>query len=292
MVDSRVVKAVRKLAREHKTPDVVVEALLAKMLPAIRLVPQAADDLPLGASRIGGCPDLPARMIWPRLSEAAGEDASAWEPDINSRLQFVLQVNLAETAPFDVADVLPKTGLLSFFFYWDRGEWDSEEAFIVHTKNVDRLTRKKWPRDLPEGQRYRPLRLVPQLEWTMPSIADAGLGPDIFNPDRPLSFAHYDFWEAAEEWVAQVQGLQPANSGDGVAHRLLGHPKLIQTPGLADGTRLLLQADSDPPRHRCPDFPRTGMMWGDCGRLYYLVSDEELQDRRLAEKPYVLVQMC
>jgi hypothetical protein len=79
---------------------------------------------------------------------------------------------------------------------------------------------------------------------------------------------------------------------DAVVHRLLGHPKLIQSPGLADGTRLLLQADSDASRVGRGKHPETGMMWGDSGRLYYLIGEEQLKAHRLTEKPWVTMEMC
>ena len=30
------------------------------------------------------------------------------------------------------------------------------------------------------------------------------------------------------------------------------------------------------------------MMWGDCGRIFYLTSDADLKKKRLANKPWVL----
>src|SRR5262249_30764927 len=155
-------------------------------------------------------------------------------------------------------------------FYWEPGEWDSDDAFIVYSKSVGRLRRLTVPDDLPADQRYRPLELKPCVEWTVPSIEDAGLPPDVLDPERPLytqGFQHYGFFEDVENLVAQAQGFDDNKKGSGVVHRLLGHPQLIQSPGLADGTKLLLQVDSD----GRGKVPKTGMMWGDSGRLYYLI---------------------
>jgi uncharacterized protein YwqG len=291
MIDKRVLDAIDHAAKNNGTPDAVVKAVVAKLLPSIRLVPYAVkDELPLGASRIGGCPDLPKGMSWPRRSDAAGEDPKDWE-GFNNPLQFILQVDLAEVAPFDVVKALPKKGLLSFFFYWQPGEWDSDEAFIVFTKAVGGLRRLTAPDDLPADQRYRPLQLKPFVEWTAPSIEDAGLPPEVLDPDQPLytqNFQHYGFFEGVEDLMAKAQGFEDNKKASGVVHRLLGHPQLIQSPGLADGTKLLLQVDSDG-RGKAP---ATGMMWGDSGRLYYLISDNELKSPRLAATPWVLVEMC
>jgi hypothetical protein len=55
------------------------------------------DDGGSGRSKIGGDPDLPAKLAWP-----------------GNRL-FVAQVDLAEVAPFDVSKWLPTSGMLYYF---------------------------------------------------------------------------------------------------------------------------------------------------------------------------------
>jgi uncharacterized protein YwqG len=282
MIDKRVSQVIWSVAREHDTPDEVVERVLAKVLPSIRLIPEPlTEEPPLGSCRIGGCPDLPKKLKWPRRSDAAGEDPEEWDP--NDPFRFILQVNLAEVAPFDVAGVLPKSGLLSFFYYAIPDEFPGDVAYIIHTepKNLRRL---RWPGDLPDKRRYQPLALKPCLEWTVPSIEDSGFDADEVDVDFP----HFDFFRAVGDRVAEVQGLTSPHDGSAIVHRLLGHPQLIHSPGLADGTKLLLQVDSDAPEFRGPGLPRTGMMWGDCGRIYYLTSDDELKAHQLAEKPWVL----
>jgi hypothetical protein len=185
--------------------------------------------------------------------------------------------------PFDVANVLPKSGLLSFFYFNDPDDWPGDVAFILQSKTAN-LRRLGWPDDLPANRRYRPLALTPCLEWTVPSIQDSGFTSE----EVHSGFSHFDFFEDVVNLVAGAQGFSNPNEGAAVAHRLLGHPQLIHSPGLADGTRLLLQVDSDPPEFGGPDLPRTGMTWGDCGRIFYLISDDELESHRLAEKPWVL----
>jgi len=272
MIDKRALDAVHFAARQNGTPAAVVKAVLAKMLPSIRLEPQAATEaeLPPGGCRVGGCPDLPRGMKWPRHTDG-------------SPYRFILQVDLAEVAPFDVAEVLPKAGLLSFFYFCDPDEWPGDYAFVVHTE-AKGLRRLSWPRDLPENRRYRSLALRPSVEWTVATFEDTGFTSEEVAADFP----HFDFFEELEAQVGMAQGMTPARGTHRAVHRLLGHPQLIHSPGLADGTRLLLQVASDPPSFRGPDLPRTGMTWGDCGRLFYLISDDELTSHRLAEKPWVL----
>jgi uncharacterized protein YwqG len=283
MIDKRVIEAVRSAARNHDTPDEVAQMVIDRLLPSIRLEVQPVDATPpLGTSRIGGCPDLPNGVKWPRRADAAGDEPEDWG-DGNNPFRFVMQVNLAEVAPFDVGNVLPKAGLLSYFYFNDPDQWPGDIAHVIQseTKNLRRL---RWPRDLPKNRRYRPLLLKPRLEWTVPSIEDAGFESEAVDSDFP----YFDFFEAVVEKVSEAQGISNPRDGSEVVHRLLGHPQLIQSPGLADGTRLLLQVDSDPPGFRGADLPRTGMTWGDCGRIFYLIGDNELKSQRLAEKPWVL----
>src|SRR6186713_1234987 len=75
------------------------EALAAFTQPSLRLHPTPCElaSLPLGASRFGGAPDVPADFDWP----------GAGEP-----LAFVAQINLAELP----ASELPSVGWLVFFY--------------------------------------------------------------------------------------------------------------------------------------------------------------------------------
>src|SRR3954468_699704 len=78
--------------------------------PSIRLTAHAVEDedtLPLGASKLGGSPDLPPDYEWPRHD---------YFP-----LSFVTQINLADVAPYDPWAILPHEGMLYFFFDKDYG---------------------------------------------------------------------------------------------------------------------------------------------------------------------------
>ena len=54
------------------------------------------------SSRLGGSPDLPSSIEWPRKG--------------NAPLSFIAQVNLADVAPYEAEGLLPRDGLLSFFY--------------------------------------------------------------------------------------------------------------------------------------------------------------------------------
>src|SRR4051794_17562521 len=135
-MDKRVADVIRTTAREQGTPDVVVEAVLGSLLPSIRLVaqhPKAGEEGGVGGCRIGGVPDLPQGVEWPRLSRGARS--------IPPPLSFLLQVNLAEVAFADREQVLPKSGMLYFFFHLDEGVVGDADVATVLFAQASELRR-------------------------------------------------------------------------------------------------------------------------------------------------------
>lgn len=99
------------------------EQLRALRRPSIRLVvdpelhededEEYEDDSAIGASRIGGAPDLPPGVEWPRIEGAP--------------LAFLAQIDLAELRGMAGAEDLPDSGLLAFFYDADaRTNHDAE----------------------------------------------------------------------------------------------------------------------------------------------------------------------
>lgn len=267
-------------------------APLAKNAISITLVTCDDDDLPVGASKFGGCPDLPAGMEWCR------------RPDNDIPLSFVAQVNFAEAAPFDTDGKLPRQGMLYFFYDCspDGMPWgfDPEDAdgwnVCYYDGDPAALTRWDAPEDLEEddnGIRFGAARMDFEARMELPSESDLtnGLawpvGDDL--QDR--------YWEWLDE------------QGDDLINKLLGHADPVQgameleceyvanrincgTPegyaiakarGLnknAARWNLLLQVDSN---------EEIGMMWGDLGRLYLWITDEDLAARKF-EKCWLILQ--
>lgn len=240
----------------------------------------------LGSSRIGGTPDLPPDISWPRFE--------------GSSLSFIAQLNLDEVARTWPASPLPSSGTLYFFydaeqFAWgfdpaDRGKW----AVIFTPAAGDELRETAWPADLPQEARFTAVPVQPTLEddwpgWEQVDLSDLGLSRD---EDRRATDIIGEF----------------ADHG-GTIHKLFGHPDQIQgdmqiecqlvSHGLycgdssgyndpraeellndAPSWRLLLQIDSD---------DRAGMMWGDVGRLYFWIHERDLA-RRAFENAWLILQ--
>jgi uncharacterized protein YwqG len=87
------------------------------------------EKLPVGASKFLGNPDVWDGFAWPHFIEG-GEDYD---------LKFLCQINCAEAAPFDTSGLLPKTGMLYFFYDMDEMPQESSDnsaARILMLSNV------------------------------------------------------------------------------------------------------------------------------------------------------------
>jgi uncharacterized protein YwqG len=244
------------------------------------------DELETGASKVGGCPDLPPGIAWP-----------AWK---ESPLSFLAQINLAELARFEAAKPLSASGTL-FFFYdaeqrtWgfapkDLGSW----KVLFSTEHSSNLVRRSLPDALLEHAQFPACSVSFYQENTVPpldSMVVNALGLSEQEQD-----AYWDFVNDYKQGHSEV------------VHRILGHPDPIQgdmqlecqlaSNGLYVGNlsaykhprrkelepgslewRLLLQLDSD---------DNAGMMWGDVGRLYFWIRESALQARNFDQAWMVL----
>lgn len=145
--------------------------------PALRMEKVALADskIPVGASKVGGWPDLPPGVVWPK-----GDDCKAIYNDDTAgdeRLAgFLAQVNLEEIAQTQAAKDLPQTGVLSFFCFQDveNDNPDVIGARALYPAQTNRLVRKKPPAKLTEGNEKIPSgRLVLRETLDLP----AGSGP-------------------------------------------------------------------------------------------------------------------
>ena len=109
------------------------------MSQAIRLLPQKTKAPPLGASRLGGLPDLPPGTEWPVIEGIF--------------LEFVGQISLEDLAPSHAEEILPSQGWLSFFFDgmltgYERGEAKDRCRVLYHNSPLENLQRLAPPPDL------------------------------------------------------------------------------------------------------------------------------------------------
>ncbi|AFY62731.1 YwqG family protein [Synechococcus sp. PCC 6312] len=259
----------------------VADALKNLTRPGIRIdtTPITATELPLGASRIGGRPDVSEDFAWP-----------VWDGDT---LSFLAQINLTDLAIFPTASILPSNGWLLFFYdqnqlTWgfdpeDRGSW----AVIYLPQASEPLHRCELLSQELQEEFYDLCSLSFSENLTLPPIdAIAIQNLQLTDPER----------------VTYYELLAEISESAGVCHQILGHPLAIQggmqlecqfaahgiycgdssystdsseeadtkirnlIPG-ATNWQLLFQLDTD---------DNTKMMWGDMGRLYFWCQESDI----------------
>jgi uncharacterized protein YwqG len=278
MVDNPLRAQISELIRQKCPPrlsDAAEQSVKESLV--LKASPMPDDQLPVGKSRIGGMPDLPRDTEWPD-----------WKDE---HLSFIAQVNLSDLPSFEFLEVLPRHGVLSFFYSAQQETWgfdpnDKGSWRVLHLEEQD-LHRRAPPPDLPETSIYKSCGLEFEVSFTLPCIE---------SPHVDLDFDHPQWDEIHQYGELQESFAQLVGEGSCI-HRLLGHPDEMQgymqrtaqlashgvycggatddprvgelEPGAADW-ELLLQIDSD---------DRTGMMWGDVGKLDYLMNSEDLRNR-------------
>lgn len=215
--------------------------------------------------------------------------------DNGQPLSFVAQLDLSKL-PLVQTLGLPEDGSLFFFYDADELPWgfdpkDRGCSQVIYVPSPLTANGLRAPhRDLDEEARFKGFALVATFEVTLP-----GLNSGLLR----------DFGATKEEFEAYWKLIDPK----GPLHRIGGHPNEIQGPlgleaqlvsngiycgdakgyeegrkrGLDSGSSdwlLLLQVDSE---------EQAGMMWGDMGRLYFMIHKDDLQHRRF-DKVWLILQ--
>lgn len=273
-----------------------VDRLLEGARPSVRMhtTRSALEDIALGASRLGGLPDLPTGVAWPERN--------------GSPLDFIAQIDLRDLA--GLLPEFPQSGWLLFFFDAD----DLNVGFDPASKDGWSVFWLECEKEL-LGRAELPPRLPPKRNW---------LGRLLFGPGKPrpaydaccLRFEEKFRLRDEDDEIDRVditgddrelafERLMEATAQweDGVCHRLGGYPDTIQgpmrldcqlaanglnieypenykdprvkelEPGKSDW-ELLLQIDSD---------KNPGWMWGDGGRIYVWIRRQDLAARDFAK---------
>ena len=145
------------------------ELLFPLARPALRMKTRARRDRsnPVGSSKIGGRPDLPADMPWPegqRCAAIYNDDTQG----VTAPAGFIAQVNLAEIAGACAASVLPETGVLSFFCFQGMEDDNPDQIGVgaLLLPEPDQLTRRKSPEELTYGNEEMPANVL-EFEETL-----------------------------------------------------------------------------------------------------------------------------
>jgi uncharacterized protein YwqG len=197
--------------------DRLIPYLSQVTLPAIRIEANllADDDLPLGASKLGGRPDLLPTVEWPSFN--------------GNSLTFLAQFNLAEMRQYDVEAVLPPTGLLSFFYDFVSGPYgidphDCGGWRAVYFDDLTSLSRRPWP-----SSRSSVYHLPTSEPWfsTMTTMTDE---PDWIVGSTTMDDERRKLSQLVESVVLSEAGISPSHDDVfetlGTRHQLLGYPRI------------------------------------------------------------------
>lgn len=241
------------------------------VLPSLRLqtTVTSIDKIGLGQSRIGGQPDLPPEFRWPRFDGLA--------------LSFIAQLDLHELATQPDVLPLPKEGYLVFFYDSEQRTWGHEpkdfgSALVAYFPGpASALVRTELPADVSESGQFQCCTLAYRSDQNLPVHYDPELSEEAWTLLSSYEDARLD--ESDTPWHrlgGHADCLQTAMEFDCqlITNDLFGDETGYEDPRselLAQGAkdwRLLLQIDTD---------DDAGFMWGDCGRIYYWIRDDDLR---------------
>jgi uncharacterized protein (TIGR02996 family) len=247
----------------HDRENLLLE--LARPVLTIDSEVATTEAFPLGASRFGGCPDLPRGSEWPTALPHAtppGWDASRCLP-----LRLLAQFNLADLAQTQAGRDLPPHGLLSFFVYKIvEYSWVGLAACLVlYTPDLNDLERLQPTTDFDESNQVSP-----------PSRLTISEGLDIPDNSHPWEEklnlnieADRDRWEAYSELLNTEPYSLPWNN------QLLGYTHPATLAGDPIGSTEWRHLATFVSNER-----ELGWFWGDGDRLYFVISEADLRQRK------------
>ncbi|MGF9965735.1 YwqG family protein [Bacillus rhizoplanae] len=253
-------KHIEELIEKYQLTHIKDE-LLATAFECIKVVPKQEAVLPVGCSKMGGCPDLPATLDYPTYKEHP--------------LHFVAQVNLAELQAVGMKNDLPQSGMLYFFYFAD----DEQEAFckVYGNPNVKEGWRVLYyDGEIDDVQKTNQVK--GQYTQCRVTFEIAQKLPDLFIEDE----------DDSDRFLQLLEELIPDCYDN---HQVFGTPFSVQTEVLEEAQEyigvhhnditLLFQVDSDE--------EHLNMMWGDMGMLYFCIANEDVKQRRF-EKACCILQ--
>ena len=181
------------------------------MRPSVRLLAAPTDEsaINVGFSKLGGSPDLPPDASWPLYR---GIPQS-----------FIMQLRLEDLAAYPAASVLPRQGMLWFFYdaaqetYGDdpanKGGW----CVLFRDHGLDTLTRTVEPASSSQKPHFAPCALRFSEELTLSAQ------PPLEVPDLAWSDHDQEAFDSVFE-----QFTTAASDATQPRHRLFGFPDTIQ----------------------------------------------------------------
>lgn len=231
-------------------------------------------------SKVGGKPHLPKEQEWPKN-------------ELGKSLSFIGQLNFEDVSKYDQSGLLPKQGLLSFFYCADQEAWgfdpkDRQRFKIIYTDNVNSAVKQDFPADLDKHSIFKPNRLTFNSSLSIPTWQEDSIDGLIEEDDSDnyieassgsdnQIFGYANCVQGTMELECQLvtNGLY---CGDSTGYE---SPRRKELEKGKDDWVLLLQLDSDE--------EKTGMMWGNGGRIYFWIKHQDLANKDF-DKTWCILQ--
>ncbi|MCH5187527.1 MAG: DUF1963 domain-containing protein [Oscillospiraceae bacterium] len=254
----------------------------------------------VGGTRFGGVPDVPADFVWPYYE---GED---YDEVVKSRpMSFIAQFNCAELAPMDAEGLLPKTGLLSFFYEMEtmRCGFDPKDAGCARVfwfEDSSTLVPAQVPEDLETDHRFPMLQIAMEPGTSYIDMEDFRLYLDddaywFYTGEIDEIYEELDIAENTSKllgWPHVTQGSIMSDCVFASSGYYTGDPEgLAKIPQAEreekmktalEDWRLLLQLD-------IADLEEENFTFCDCGRIYFCIRQEDLLARRF-DRVWLILQ--
>ena len=250
----------------------------------------------IGASKIGGKPDLPLDFEWPYYK---GEhfDGSGIS---NRPLSFIAQINCEDASKYDGDTLLPKEGVLYFFYELASSRWGFDPndkgcaKVYYYAGDMLKLIRTELPEDL----------------LTVPYNFHVPEAPISFSATKELPCFEefiqlcgedisYDHWDEYDNAKAEL-GYKIDETDNFGKSKLLGYADLVQGgmllecelsyKGIYCGGAEIKIAEEEMRQYKknCNQWKllfQLGslnigdyeLMWGDMGRIYYYIKIDDLK---------------
>jgi len=263
-----------------------LDSYFDKIKPLIRpkidltLTPTDESNFKTAICKIGGQPHFPKDNEWPKN-------------ELGKSLSFIGQLNFEEVSKYDQSGLLPKQGLLSFFYCADQETWgfdpkDGQRFKVQYFDKVSELVKQNFPTDLESHSIFKPNSLTFSSSLSIPSWQEDSIDGLIQDEDSDnymeassgsdnQIFGYANCVQGTMELECQLvtNGLY---CGDSTGYK---DPRRKELETGKDDWVLLLQLDSDE--------EKTGMMWGDSGRIYFWIKHQDIANKDF-DKTWCILQ--
>jgi len=205
-------KSAVDVINQAKLASIHADQLLAVVRPAIAFDCVKYKTVDVGASKFGGRPDLPPKLLWP-----------SFDSDEDRLLPFLLQFNLADLHPLDKEGLLPPKGML--YFFSDTSPDELTDTKVLYTGlPPGKLVRREYPEDLVDrAKQVDFIAQVPEYKVELYSVLTL--------PSREFLSARVEWAEDDDEGLQELRAalVKLANKKlPRECSRLLGWPDSVQ----------------------------------------------------------------